>query len=504
MAGAAQRNRAAVTRVAVLRDPAIASGTGQFGVIQAMAPSLRVEVNPVGMRDAGEIERSVAAFARSPNGGLIVTASGSANVHRNLIVTLAARHKLPAVYYERFFAAGGGLVSYGPDYVDQFRRAAGYVDRILKGEKPADLPIQTPTKYQTRAQPQDRQGSWPRSAANGARARRRGDRMIRREFIMLLGGAAAWPLGARAQQQAMPVVGILGAGSPAPLFTVALAQGLKESGYTESQNVRIEYRWARGAYDLLPKMADELVSLPVNVLATFGTAAARVVKGASVKVSPPVPVVFSFGSDPVAEGLVASLNRPGGNMTGATSIAGSLAPKRLELLRSLLGDDDASLAILINPDNPLAELERADAETAARTLGQRLEVLTARNESEIDTAFASLKQRHIRGLIIAVDTFYFGQMRQMAALASRLAVPAIGPLQEFAAAGGLMTYGPSIQEVNRQAAIYVGKVLKGARPADLPVMQPTKFELVINLKTAKALGLNVPPTLLARADEVIE
>ena len=166
--------------------------------------------------------------------------------------------------------------------------------------------------------------------------------------------------------------------------------------------------------------------------------------------------------------------------------------------------DDASLAILINPDNPLAEPERADAETAARTLGQRLEVLTARNESEIDTAFASLKQRHIRGLIIAVDTFYFGQMRQMAALASRLAVPAIGPLQEFAAAGGLMTYGPSIQEVNRQAAIYVGKVLKGARPADLPVMQPTKFELVINLKTAKALGLEVPPTLLARADEVIE
>ncbi len=322
--------------------------------------------------------------------------------------------------------------------------------------------------------------------------------------MMLLGGAVAtWPLAARAQQAPMPVVGILGAGSPAPLFTVALAQGLKESGYTESQNVRIEYRWARGAYDLLPKMADELVQLPVNILATFGTAAARVAKAASVKVSPPVPVVFSFGSDPVAEGLVASLNRPGGNMTGSTSIAGSLAPKRLELLRAFLGDD-AGLAILINPDNPLAGPERADAETGARTLGQRLEVLTARNESEIDTAFASLKQRHISGLIVAVDTFYFGQMRRMAALAARLAVPAIGPLQEFAAAGGLMTYGPSIQEVNRQAAIYVGKVLKGARPADLPVMQPTKFELAINLKAAKALGLEVPPTLLVAADEVIE
>jgi putative ABC transport system substrate-binding protein len=329
--------------------------------------------------------------------------------------------------------------------------------------------------------------------------------MIRREFITLLGGAAAAavPIAARAQQPGMPIVGILAAGSPAPLFTVALAQGLKESGYTEGQNVRIEYRWARGAYDLLPRMADDLVSLRVNVLATFGTAAARVAKAASVKVAPPVPVVFSFGSDPVAEGLVASLNRPGGNMTGSTSIGGSLAPKRLELLRAFLGDD-SRLAILINPDNPLAGPERADAETAARTLGQRLEVLSARNESEIDTEFASLKQQQISGLIIAVDTFYFGQMRRMAALASRFAVPAIGPLQEFVAAGGLMTYGPSIQEVNRQAAIYVGKVLKGAHPADLPVMQPTRFELAINLKAAKALGLAVPPSLLAVADEVIE
>jgi putative tryptophan/tyrosine transport system substrate-binding protein len=331
--------------------------------------------------------------------------------------------------------------------------------------------------------------------------------MKRREFIALLGAGglllAVKVRRARAQQPAMPVVGILGAGSPAPIYTVALAQGLKESGYTEGQNVRMEYRWARGAYDLLPGMASELVRLPVNVLATFGTAAARVAKAASVEVSPPVPVVFSFGSDPVAEGLVASLNRPRGNITGSTSIGGSLAPKRLELLRAFVWGD-ANLAILINPDNPLAGAERAEAETAAHTLGQRLEVLTARNESEIDAAFAILKERHISGLIIAVDTFYFGQMRQMAALAARFAVPAIGPLQEFAAAGGLMTYGPSIQEVNRQAAIYVGKVLKGARPADLPVMQPTRFELAINLKAAKALGLDVPQTLLATADEVIE
>ena len=326
----------------------------------------------------------------------------------------------------------------------------------------------------------------------------------RREFITAVGGAAvAWPHASRAQQPEMPVVGILDGGSSSSVFKVALADGMKESGFAEGENVRFEYRSAGGAYDLLPKMASELVSLPVNVLAANGTPAARAARAASLKVSSPVPVVFAFGSDPVAEGLVASLNRPGGNVTGSTSIAGSLVPKRLELLRAFLGDN-ATLAILINPDNPLAGPERGDAETAARTLGQRLEVLGARNETEIDAAFASLKQRNISGLIIGFDTFYFNQMRRMAALASRFAVPAIGPLQEFAAAGGLMMYGPSQQEVIRQAGIYVGKILKGARPADLPVMQPTKFELVINLKTAKALGLTVPQTLLATADQVVE
>jgi putative tryptophan/tyrosine transport system substrate-binding protein len=328
--------------------------------------------------------------------------------------------------------------------------------------------------------------------------------MKRREFITLLGGAAvAWPLVAHAQQSNMPVVGILDGGSPSSVFRVALADGLKESGFTEGESVRIEYRSAGGTYDLLPKMANELVGLPVNVLAINGTPAALAAKAASLKVSPPVPVVFALGSDPVAEGLVESLNRPGGNITGSTSIAGSLVAKRLELLRAFLGND-TTLAILVNRDNPLAGPERRDAETAAHTLGQRLEVLGARDETEIDTAFASLKQRNISGLIIAFDTFYFGQMRRMAALASRFAVPAIGPLQEFAAAGGLMMYGPSRHEVIRQAGIYVGKILKGGRPADLPVMQPTKFELVINLKTAKALGLTIPQSLIATADTVIE
>jgi ABC-type uncharacterized transport system substrate-binding protein len=299
----------------------------------------------------------------------------------------------------------------------------------------------------------------------------------------------------------MPVIGVLG-GSSAQ-FRDALAQGLKETGYIEGHNLRIEYRWAEGAYDRLPGMADELVNLRAKVLATLGAPALSAAKSASVKVSPAVPVIFAFGGDPVAEGWVASLNRPGGNITGSTSIGGSLAPKRLELLRALVRDN-AAMAILINPDTPLGEAERKDAEVASRAIGQRLDVLTARNEREIVAAFAALKQRRIGALMIAFDTFYFGQMRWMAALADWHAMPTIGPLREFAAAGGLMTYGASISNVVRQVGVYVGKVLNGARPADLPVVQPTKFELTINLKAAKALGLEVPQTLLATADEVIE
>jgi putative ABC transport system substrate-binding protein len=328
--------------------------------------------------------------------------------------------------------------------------------------------------------------------------------MRRREFIALAGAAAAsasWPLAARAQQPAMPVIGLLGV--KAPLNAAAFAQGLKETGYVPGQNVLVQERWVEGAYDRFPAMAAELVDLRVSVLHVYGTTATRAAKPASVKAVPAVPVVFSLGADPVAEGFVASLNRPGGNMTGVTSIAGSLAPKRLELLRTFLRDN-AAIALLVNPDNPLSQAERNDTEAAARAIGQRLDILAARNETEIDAVFAALKDRRVGALIIAVDTFYYAQMPRMAALATRYAVPAISPLRDFAEAGGLMTYGASIYDVNRQAAVYVGRVLKGARPADLPVLQPTKFELLINLKTAKALGLDVPQTLLATADEVIE
>jgi putative ABC transport system substrate-binding protein len=326
----------------------------------------------------------------------------------------------------------------------------------------------------------------------------------RREFITLLGDAAvAWPLGARAQQAALPRIGLLHSAMPSQFSDVAFRQGLREVGFVEGQNVLIEFRWAGGIYDRLPALAAELLEARVNIIAAFGTPAARVAKTASVKSVPAVPVVFAMGADPVAEGFVESLNRPGRNMTGVSSIAGTLAPKRLELMREFLRGD-APVAILINPNSPLSEPEKRDAEIAVSAIGQRLEVLTASDQVEIDKAFAAFPQRKASILIIAVDSFYYTQMQRMAALAAQVAVPVIGPLREFAAEGGLLSYGTSIADVNRQAGVLAGKVLNGSRPADLPVQQPTKFELVLNLRTAKSLGIEFSAKLLALADEVIE
>jgi len=327
--------------------------------------------------------------------------------------------------------------------------------------------------------------------------------MTRRELMVLLGTAAALsPLAGRAQQKGVPVVGFLSGVSPgsyAP-FVAAFRQGLSETGYVEGQNLAIEYRWAEGSYDRLPALAADLVGRKVDLIATGGgTVSALAAKSATST----IPIVFAGGGDSVVNGLVASLARPGGNVTGVTFLAVELLPKRLELLSELIPQARV-IALLVNPNNANTEREMRNMQEAARAKRVRLDILKAGTEGEIDAAFASLVQRQAGALVVSADVFFNGQRDQLVALASRHDIPAIYGFREFAASGGLISYGTSIATVYRQVGIYAGRILKGAKPSDLPVQQPTKFELVINLKTAQALGLTVPQALLARADEVIE
>jgi putative ABC transport system substrate-binding protein len=325
----------------------------------------------------------------------------------------------------------------------------------------------------------------------------------RRELIILLGGVVAWPLAGRSQQMAMPVIGFLCSVSPGLLapYLAAFRQGLSETGYVEGQNLAIEYRWAEGHYDRLPAMAVELAGRKVDVIvASGGTPAALAAKGATAT----IPIVFTFISDPIGFGLVASLARPGGNVTGFSNINTELTPKRLELLSELVPQTRV-IALLVNPNNPNTERIIVDVQEAARARGVRLPILKATTESEIDVAFSSLAQLQAGALVImSADPFFFTRREQLVTLASRNAAPSIFDFREFVASGGLISYGPSLMAVYRQVGGYAGRILNGDKPADLPVQQPTRFELVINLKTAKALGLTVPPSLLARADEVIE
>ena len=327
--------------------------------------------------------------------------------------------------------------------------------------------------------------------------------MRRRDFIIFLAGAmAAWPLAARAQQKAMPVIGVLNTGSPSASSGPTMAafrQGLSEAGYVEGQNLAIEYRWAEGNYDRLPTMAADLVGRKVDLIMANSPPSALAAKSATST----IPIVFRSGADPVGDGLVASLARPGGNLTGVSFVADGLTAKRLELLSELVPRARV-IALLMNPSNATAERVIRDVQEAARTNGLQLHVLKARSESEIDTAFASLVQLHAGALVVGADPFLSSRREQLVALASRRAVPSIYAWREFAASGGLISYGPSITSAFRLVGAYAGKVLKGAKPADLPVQQQTTFELIINLKTAKALGLTIPPSLLQRADQVIE
>ena len=326
--------------------------------------------------------------------------------------------------------------------------------------------------------------------------------MRRREFITLIGGAAAWPLAAGAQQPAMPVIGFLNAASPQnytrPLS--AFLKGLGETGYVEGHNVAIEYHWANDQYDRLAALAADLVRRQVSVIAATTTPAALAAKAATTT----IPIVFETAADPVQLGLVASLNRPGGNVTGVTQLTVGLVPKELELLHELIPSARV-MALLINPTNPsVAETETKELLTAAHTLGLELYVLNASTERDFDVALAKVSQLQAGGLVIATDVFFTSHSEQLAVLAARHAVPAVYKGREFAAAGGLMSYGSDIMDSYHLAGVYTGRILKGGKPADLPVHQATKVELIINLKTAKALGINVPNTLIGRADEVIE
>jgi putative ABC transport system substrate-binding protein len=319
--------------------------------------------------------------------------------------------------------------------------------------------------------------------------------------MLLMGAAMTAARTLRAQQKAMPVIGYLGNISPgvsAPGL-VGFRQGLNETGYIEGQNVAIEYRWAEGHYDRLPALAADLVGRKVDVIATSSTPAIQAAKAATST----IPIVFFGGGDFVALGLVASLARPGGNLTGISIMSPELNPKRLDLLSQLVPQASV-IALLVNPSNAIAEVTIRDVQEAARAKGVQLQILRAGTEAEIDSAFAALVQLRAGALVAATDPFFNSRREQLVALASHHAVPAIWEWREFAEAGGLISYGSSLTGMWRPVGIYVGKILKGANPADLPIQQPTKFELVINLKTAKALGLTVPQSLLAAADEVIE
>jgi putative ABC transport system substrate-binding protein len=325
--------------------------------------------------------------------------------------------------------------------------------------------------------------------------------MRRREFIAGLGGAAALSLAARAQQAAVPVIGFLNTQSAegSKFVTVAFLQGLKETGYVDGQNVAIEYRWADDGYDRLPSLAANLVRRGVAVIVAGGTQAALAAKAATRT----IPIIFATGMDPVAAGLVASLNRPGANLTGSAYLSAELAPKELQLLRELI-PDAAVFGVLADPALPTTPSIIADLQAAARTLGLQLVVANARTDSDFEMAFATFTQQLVAAVLVSASAFFSRRTEQLVALAARHALPAMFQYREGAVAGGLMSYGSSFGYFYRQVGIYTGRILKGEKPADLPVQQITKIDLVINLKTAKALGLTIPETLLATADEVIQ
>jgi putative ABC transport system substrate-binding protein len=328
-------------------------------------------------------------------------------------------------------------------------------------------------------------------------------RIGRRQFISVLGGTVAWPLVVRAQQPTMPTIGFLNAGSAGPFaqYVTGFRQGLSDAGYVEGHNISIDFLWAEGQYDRLPALAADLVQRGVAVIVVSGGAVSAFAAKAATST---IPILFVIGDDPVKTGLVPSLSRPGGNITGMTLFISTLMAKRFELLSEIMPMSSATIALVVNPKNPNADTDTKEMEIAARTSGRELRVLNASTESEIDSAVATIHDQRIGALLLGTDPFFYSQRDKFVTLAARFGIPAIYPVREFSAAGGLMSYGASFVEVWRQAGLYASRILKGVKPSDLPVLQPTKFEFVLNLKTARALGLAIPQSLLATADEVIE
>jgi ABC-type uncharacterized transport system substrate-binding protein len=486
-----------VTRSAVLRDPTIASGSGQLGAIQAVAPSLGIEVSPIDVHDTGEMERTVGAFARRPNGSLIVTASTLAMMHRQTILRLAAQHKLPAVYpptrlrYQR----RADLVR-----ARQHRPlpARGWLRRSHPEGRKAGRPSGAGTgQIRPGHQPQDCKGPWPGHAANAARHRRRGDRVsTRRQLITLLGSAAAWPLAAHAQQMGKQYrLGML-AVTRRPWD--GLFEGLRDHGYVEGRNLIVERRYSEGRTERWPEIAAELVKLRVDIILVNTTPAALAAKRATST----IPIVFPTAFDPVGAGLAASLSRPGGNVTGLGLLVPEVSAKGLTLLKEAV-PRLTQVAVLWNPTNPANAFVWKNLEATAGAAGLALYSQQLR-ENDIEGAFVALMKEGSQGLCVLVDALLNQFRNQIVDFTIRERLPAAFQFREFVDLGGLMSYGPSLRHMHYRAAYYIDRILKGAKPADLPIEQPTKFELVINLKTARALGLSIPQTLLARADEVIE
>ena len=326
--------------------------------------------------------------------------------------------------------------------------------------------------------------------------------MRRRQFLHALGGAAAWPLAARAQQQAMPVIGFMSSRSPedSAYLVAAFRGGLAELGFVDGQNIAIEYRWGLGQYDRMPALAADLVNRHVAVLVGVGGDISAV---AAKRATSTIPIVFGLGSDPIKAGLVESLNRPGGNATGFTLLTNELEAKRIGMLHDLL-PGAAVIGALLNPNFPPAVGQLELLEAASRAINQKIYVLKASNDTELDTAFAAFVQQKVGALLVAADPYFDTRRDRFIAFAEKNRLPTMYQFRDYAVAGGLISYGPNITDMYRQAGVYTGQILKGARPADLPVLQPTKFEFVINLKTAKALGLTIPAGLISYADEVIE